>query len=150
MYRLERTNAENADFVVLVKLLDAGLKETDGDEHDFYNQFNGLASIKHALVLYNDDKAVACGAFKVYDSDTVEIKRMYVAEEARGQGLSKKVLAALEEWASEIGYKSTVLETGKRQVAAIGLYESAGYNIIPNYGQYENMENSLCFEKNIK
>ncbi len=50
-------------------------------------------------------------------------------------------------WASELGYTSCVLETGKRQPEAIALYTKNGYKIIPNYEQYEGVENSVCFRK---
>jgi hypothetical protein len=42
------------------------------------------------------------------------------------------------------------LETGKKQPEAIKLYTKNGYFIIPNFGQYENIENSICFEKQLK
>ena len=55
-----RTNSENKDFVNLVKQLDAYLKITDGDEHDFYNQFNNIDVLQHVVVLYENDVAVGC------------------------------------------------------------------------------------------
>jgi GNAT superfamily N-acetyltransferase len=146
---LKRTNSENKDFINLVEHLDAYLKVTDEDEHDFYNQFNNIDVLKEVVVLYNDENAVGCGAIKKFDNNAVEVKRMFVLSEKRGQGFAQNILTELEIWAKELGYKKCVLETGKRQVEAVQFYKKCGYKIIPNYGQYLNMENSICFEKEI-
>ncbi len=147
MIKLIRTNASNQDFVNLVKELDAYLKVTDGEDHDFYNQYNGLEEIHHAIVLYKEDEAIGCGAFKDFESGVVEVKRMYVKPEQRGSGGASKILSELEKWAKEIGNKKCILETGDRQVAAVRFYHKSGYKRIPNYGQYAQMDNSNCFEK---
>jgi GNAT superfamily N-acetyltransferase len=144
-----RTNSENTDFINLVKELDNYLKITDGDEHEFYNQFNNIDVIQHVIVVYMDRVAVGCGAFKKFDSDSVEIKRMFVAEKYRNQGIAKFVLKELEVWAKENGYKNSILETGKRQLEAVQFYHKNGYKVIPNYGQYKVMENSICFKKEL-
>jgi Acetyltransferases len=98
-------------------------------------------------VLYVDDLAVACGAFKPFSDDTVEIKRMYTDPQKRKLGLASKTLKELEHWAKTLGYSKCVLETGVKQPEAIALYEKNGYRRVPNYGQYKGVENSVCFEK---
>ena len=148
--RLSRTNSEDSDFVALVRLLDADLALRDGDEHAFYAQFNKIAMIKHVIVAYVDGQAAGCGAIKEYAPGTMEVKRMFTRAEYRGQGIASKVLAALEAWAAELSYEKCILETGKKQVEAVRLYEKSGYKVIPNYGQYAEVENSICFEKNIR
>jgi GNAT superfamily N-acetyltransferase len=65
-------------------------------------------------------------------------------------GIASNILAELEKWASELSYAKCILETGKKQPEAISLYKKNGYRIIPNYGQYCEVENSLCFEKKLK
>lgn len=150
MINIVRTNAENEDFINLVKQLDADLAVTDGDEHAFYDQFNKLDAIKYVLLVFENETAVGCGAIKEFDAQTMEIKRMYVAPDYRGKGIASKVLTALEKWAAELGYKRCVLETGTRQSSAIRLYQKSGYQRIPNYGQYAHAENSLCFENKLK
>jgi GNAT superfamily N-acetyltransferase len=142
-----RTDSENPDFKSLVKALDAYLKITDGDEHDFYNQFNNIDVIKHTVVAFENDKAVGCGAFKTFDDTSVEIKRMYTKPEARKLGVASTILLELESWAKEMGFESAVLETGTRQIEAVNFYRKNGYDVTPNYGQYENVLNSLCFKK---
>ncbi|WP_405563828.1 GNAT family N-acetyltransferase [Polaribacter sp. Asnod6-C07] len=147
--RILRTNSENQDFINLVKKLDAYLKITDGDEHDFYNQFNNIDVLKYVVLVYLNDIAVGCGAIKKMDDSAVEVKRMFVSSDKRGKGIAQKILTELEVWTKELGYKKCVLETGKRQVEAVNFYHKCKYKVIPNYGQYAAMENSICFEKEI-
>jgi len=149
MTTLLRTDSSNPDFVTLVQLLDRDLAVRDGDDHAFYHQFNKIDAIKHVVLACEDDRPVGCGAFKMFASDTVEIKRMYTLPEARGKGTAIRVLAELEAWAAELSYKKCVLETGINQPEAIALYRKCAYRQIPNYGQYAGVETSLCFEKSI-
>ncbi|WP_299123960.1 GNAT family N-acetyltransferase [uncultured Winogradskyella sp.] len=150
MIKLIRTNSENKDFILLVKQLDAYLKITDGDEHNFYNQFNSIATLNHVVIAYLDNNPVGCGAFKEFNKTSVEIKRMFTSTETRGKGIATRILKKLENWASEIGFLSCVLETGIRQTEAVQFYKKNLYKTIPNYGQYIGIENSLCFEKILK
>ena len=150
MIRLIRTDSDNQDFIELVKKLDADLAERDSDDHLFYDQFNKVDKIKYVVVAYENDNAMGCGALKEYTSTTMEIKRMYTSPESRGKGIASKVLADLEIWATELSCEKCILETGKRQPEAIGLYKKNGYKIIPNYSQYAEIENSVCFEKELK
>lgn len=147
---IKRTDSSDKDFQDLVKLLDADLAVRDGEDHDFYHQFNAIDMLKNCVVAFHEDKAVACGAFKPFSEDTVEIKRMYTNPENRGKGLASKILSDLETWAGEEGYAKCVLETGIKQPEAIALYEKCGYRKISNYGQYIGVENSVCFEKLIQ
>jgi GNAT superfamily N-acetyltransferase len=142
-----RTNSENQDFQKLVIKLDADLRIRDGADHAFYAQFNKIAKIKHVIVAHENDMPVGCGAIKEYTSDTMEVKRMYVNEDKRRKGIASTILKELEHWALELNYKKCLLETGKNQPEAIALYKKNGYKIVANYGQYENIENSICFEK---
>lgn len=149
MLKILRTDSENEDFGKLVRLLDADLAVRDGAEHAFYAQFNKIDSIKNAVVAYENGEPVGCGAFKKYDSETVEIKRMFVRPADRGRGLGVEILTELENWAKESGYKFAVLETGKKQPEAIRLYQKSGYELIPNYGQYAGVKNSVCMKKRL-
>jgi GNAT superfamily N-acetyltransferase len=147
MINIVRTNSENNDFISLVKLLDADLAIRDGEDHPFYAQFNKIDKIKYVVVALENGKPVGCGAIKEYSPDTMEIKRMYTLPECRGKGIATKVLIELENWTRELSYSKCILETGKKQPEAIALYKKNGYKMIPNYGQYTDVENSLCFEK---
>ena len=147
MTDLLRTNSDHEDFRLLVKDLDADLAKRDGKDHSFYAQFNKIDAIRHAVVAYEHDKAIGCGAMKEFAPGTMEIKRMYTSPEERGKGVATRILKELEDWAAESGYQKCILETGKKQPEAIDLYKRSNYRQIPNYGQYAGVENSLCFEK---
>ena len=149
MLNLIRTTSDNKDFINLVKDLDAYLKVTDGNEHEFYNQFNSLENLNNVVILYKDNVPVGCGAFKKFDVASVEIKRMYVNPNAREKGLGKQILIGLEDWANEIGFTSCILETGKRQIEAVKFYKKCDYKSSPKYGQYKDMDNSVCFKKEL-
>ena len=135
MKRIIRTDNNNLDFQALITELDAYLKITDGEDHEFYNQFNSLKKINNVVVAFQNEQAIGCGAFRKFDANTVEIKRMYVKVTYRGSGVANTVLSSLEEWASEEGFTKCVLETGNRQIDAIKFYKKSGYRSIPNYGQ---------------
>jgi GNAT superfamily N-acetyltransferase len=96
-----------------------------------------------------DGEPVACGGIARYDAATAEIRRMYVVPTARGRGLSRQLLAALEDEARALGYSFVRLETGNLQAAAIGLYVSAGFGPIPRYGPFAEDPKSVCFEKRL-
>ena len=147
MIKLKRTDSGDHDFIELVKYLDADLAERDGEDHSFYAQYNKVDKIRYVIIAYENDVPTGCGAIKEYGPDSMEIKRMYTSPASRGKGIATTILSALENWAIEMHYEKCVLETGKKQPEAIHLYKSNGYKIIPNYGQYVGIENSLCFEK---
>lgn len=149
MITFKRTNSENKDFQNLVLELDKDLAQKNGETNDFFAQYNKIDHIKNVVVALNNNLPVGCGAMKEYDKSTMEIKRMYVSIEMRGKGVAVAVLKDLENWARELGYEKCVLETGDKMLEAIGLYKKSGYKIIPNYGQYENVESSICFEKEL-
>ncbi len=142
-----RTDSEHPDFRSLVKLLDQDLAIRDGEEHAFYAQYNKVDKIRHVVVGYFENQAVACGAIRAFDDHAVEVKRMFVSPEYRGKGLAGKILTELETWATGLGFQRCILETGKKQPEAIRLYEKSGYSVIPNFGPYEGVENSVCMEK---
>jgi len=149
MIKIARTNSDDQDFIKLVKQLDDYLAELDGEEHAFYNQLNKIDKLKHVIVAYENSEPVGCGAMREYSPEKMEVKRMYTLPEHRGKGIATTILTELETWAAELSYTKCVLETGKRQPEAIGLYKKNGYTIIPNYGKYVQMDNSVCFEKEL-
>jgi GNAT superfamily N-acetyltransferase len=143
---IERTHSQDSEFLDLVRKLDQDLAIRDGEDHGFYAQFNSVDVLTHCLKVKVNGQAVACGALKMHDEQTAEVKRMYTLPEFRGRGLAKAVLQGLEEWALEVGYCRLILETGLKQPEAIALYERYGFQRIPNYGQYKGISNSQCFE----
>ncbi len=127
-------------------LYDGGGQEADAGE--------GLRAPRSAFLIARlDDRPVACGALRPCEgapAHVCEIERMYVVKEARGKGLSRTLLAALEAKALSFGYTLVKLETGLRQPEAINLYVKSGYSRIPRYGRYTNQPLAACFEKALK
>lgn len=149
MILIKRVTSDTLDFEKLVIQLDAYLKILDGDDHAFYAQFNKTNLLKNALICYENNTAVGIGAYKEYDSETVEIKRMFTLPEYRGKGIAKAILSELENWAREENYTIAILETGYLQKDAISLYQKLGYKIFDNYGQYSGVETSICMKKSL-
>jgi putative acetyltransferase len=148
MNTLNRTTSDNADFKNLTQLFDEYLVDIDGDEKDFFAQYNQIY-LDHVLVYYENGIALGCGAFKEYESNVAEIKRMFVLPEQRGKGIAAKILYEIEMWAKDLGYRSAILETSQKLESAIVLYKKSGYQIIENYGQYIGVESSICMKKTI-
>jgi len=94
-----------------------------------------------------NENPVGCGAIKHYSDTTMEVKRMYVNPDFRGNRIAAKVLNELENWTIELDYERCILETGLKQPEAISLYERCGYTRIENYDQYKDVEESVCYEK---
>jgi putative acetyltransferase len=102
------------------------------------------------LVAYRDDTPVGCGAVRRLDSDTAEIKRMYVAPQLRGHGVGRALVDALEREARDLGVQRLVLETGSRQIAAMAMYRRAGFIDIPPFGEYQaSSTTSVCMAKTL-
>jgi putative acetyltransferase len=101
------------------------------------------------LVARVDGEAVACGAIRGLEPGVAEVKRMYVRDTARGRGVGRRILAALESRAREVGISLLRLETGTAQPEAIALYTSAGFVAIETFGEYTGNDYSRCFEKRL-
>ena len=97
----------------------------------------------------SDGQPLGCGALRVLDAETVELKRMYVRPAARGRGVGRALLAALEREAAALGATRVRLETGPLQPDAIGLYTSSGYRPIPCFGAYAGAPLSRCYEREL-
>ena len=146
MVSILRTNSNHQDFQKLTALFDEYLIDIDGDEKDFFAQYNQIY-IDNVIICYKNDVAVGCGAFKKSDMQVAEIKRMFVPVEHRGKGISLKILSELEVWARELNHTSCILETSVKLENAIALYKKSGFEFIPNYEPYIGVESSVCMKK---
>ena len=147
--KIIRTDQNNLDFQLLVRSLNQELSIRDGKDHSFYSQFNGIENLKHVVVAYENNVPVGCGAFKTFDKDIVEIKRMFTHPERRHKGVASAILKELEAWMKDLMVIKCVLETGKNLPEAVALYHKFNYIVIPNYDPYQNTANSICFEKKL-
>lgn len=146
---LVRTTSDHPDFKDLTQMFDTYLIDIDGDEKDFFAQYNQIY-LQNVIVCYDDGVAVGCGAVKEYDSQTAEIKRMFVHPDHRKKGVAMLVLQELENWAKALGLSFCILETSQKLENAIALYKKFGYVSIPNYGQYIGVASSVCMKKELK
>ena len=144
---IERADPSHADFLFLARQLTAFLAELNGEKNDFFVQFNQASSLTHAVVAYDGDKPIGCGGLRRNEDGSAEIKRMFVLPSLRGAGIGVRILNELESIAQEQSYSPVYLETSKRLGAAIHLYQKSGYDIIPNYGPYVGLEDSICMRK---
>jgi putative acetyltransferase len=101
------------------------------------------------FIACNSSEPIGCGAIRLIDSATAEIKRMYVAPHARNLGIGYKILMTLEAEAIRLGADKVVLETGERQPESLALYAKAGFIRIPAYGEYVLSPLSICMKKKI-
>jgi GNAT superfamily N-acetyltransferase len=102
------------------------------------------------LVVSREGTPVGCGAVRLIDDETGELKRMYLAPSVRGTGLGRRLVEALEAEARALGARRLVLETGVRQLAALALYRATGFQPIPLYGEYcLSPETSICLGKDL-
>ncbi len=144
-----RCTGQDADFRALVDALDEELNERYGAQMAFFGQYNHSHDVASALVAWVDGERAGCGCLKPYSDQTVEMKRVFVPKSFRGQGVARAVMAELETWARELGFTVAILETGILQPEAIRLYEAAGYERIPNYPPYENVAESVSYQKKL-
>lgn len=149
--RIVYTDGSDKDFVELCSMLDDNLNEIVGGEQQRteYIQYNSLNNIHDVVLAYVDELPVGCASFKKYDDQTAEVKRVFVHKDHRGKGISQQLMNKIEELAKGKGYKKLILETGKAMVVAHALYMKLGFQIIDNYGQYKDMEDSVCMLKEI-
>lgn len=148
--KIVRSSSNDANFRELVTHQDNELNSRYGVIQEQYNKFNKIESLDTVVIGYMGDKPAGCGCFKEFDTESVEIKRMFVKPKYRGTGIAKMMLLELEHWAIEKGYLSAVLETGIKQPEAIRFYTKLGYMQIDNYGQYIGNANSMCMSKKLK
>jgi predicted GNAT superfamily acetyltransferase len=110
--KILHTDSKNIDFTKLINLLDNYLNEQYGELQRQYNKHNKIDYINDVIIIYKDEAPVAWGAFNEHNVEFIELKRIFVVKENRGQGLSKTIVNELEKLGKVKGYKYALLETG--------------------------------------
>lgn len=150
MITLKRTNGEDHDFIKLCQELDFLLGNRHNDTQDYCKKHNNLSSIPFVVIAFDENNnAIGCGAIRHYETNIMEIKRMFVSEKERGKNVASLILKELESWAISLDATKCILETGNKLTEAIKLYSKNEYNQIPRYGPYINIESSICFSKSL-
>ena len=148
-FSIVRVDNRNRDFQKLIMALDEDLSNRYGPIQKDFAQFNTVDNIQDVVVGYMGGFPAGCGAFKAYDAETVEFKRIFVTAEYRRRGIAGLILQELEMMATAKGFRSAILETGVLQPEAIQMYSKAGFGIIPNYDPYRESPNSVCMRKQL-
>jgi len=141
---------DSRDAQELITALDAGLAELYPPEQRFGPnlKLHHLESGRGTFLVARDDgRAIGCGAIRLLDATTAEVKRMYVEPAHRGRGVARAVLASLEAAAQQLGARRLVLETGTHSPDAISLYRRGGFRQIDCWGEYATSPTSVCMEK---
>jgi GNAT superfamily N-acetyltransferase len=143
---------DSSDAKRLIAALDAGLAELYPPEQ----RFGPNLKAQHLeggrgtfLVARDGGRAVGCGAIRLIDATSAEVKRMYVEPDQRGRGVGRAVLARLEAAAAQLGARRLVLETGTHSPEALALYGRAGFTQIDCWGEYATSPTSVCLEKKL-
>ena len=147
-----RTDGKNEDFIENCRLLDMDLDRRVGRQikREKYQKFNQLDERREAIVVYDHGRAVGGGAIRRYDDENIELKRVFVHNEYQGQGIGSRLVSLLIEWAAELGYRRMILETGELLAESCAVYKKLGFAVIPNYGPYADMPESLCMAREIR
>ncbi len=148
MIELIRTNSENLEFKKLVHLLNSDLAKRDGDTHSL-TQFSSITDLKYVVLALKEGESIGCGAISMHNSNAMEIKRMYVSPELRGQRIGEKILSELEDWSRELECTKCLLFMGSKQPEANKLYQRNGYYSIEKYGKLKDIPDCLCFAKDL-
>ncbi|MDS7597802.1 GNAT family N-acetyltransferase [Agrobacterium tumefaciens] len=139
------------EVVALIELSDEYMASLYPPEGNFAVDLDALSAPDISfLVARLDGKAVGCGAIKWFDDGSAELKRIFVHDDARGHGIGRKIMAALQALAEERGVFRLYLETGPLNVEAVGLYEALGYQHCGPFADYEENPHSLFMVKELK
>lgn len=138
---------QSPDYAMLAKKLDEYYYTLVGDVHLRYAEANRPENMACRIVVFDDEKPVACGCWKRIDDQAAEVKRIYVLPEYRRKGLASRIIRKLEEEIAAAGYTTAILETARTTGDSRSLYLSLGYEIIDYYGSPAGAENCLCFRK---
>ena len=134
-------------FLKLVDELDAGYYERIGDELSKYDSYNEFKNPHVVILALDNDTAVACASYRVFDNDSVEFKRVFVKKEYRKRGIAYNLIVQLEKSVIERNFRYSYIVTGKNNHAAIGLYKKLNYELIDNFGQFGDDDRVVCMRK---
>jgi len=143
------TNEKNENFISLAKKLWEEYVEISGDVVKQYQKFNTLEGEHFVILIFDGEKPIACGSFKKFSKDTVEIRRVFVEKEYRRRKLATYIMKNLEKIAKEKGYEYAVLETGVKNKVSRTFYKNLDYGIIANFEPFKDMLTCLCLKKEL-
>jgi putative acetyltransferase len=147
---IARESPRQDDVIALIRQSDALMQSLYPAESNHLVDVESLAAINvHFLVAREQGRALGCGAFVLGEAGQAEMKRVFVAPAARGKGIARVLMEALEREAAKLGVTLMQLETGIRQPEAIALYRKFGYAERGPFGTYQPDPLSLFMEKRL-
>lgn len=149
-FEFKKVAFDHPDFKLLIVELDKEFWVRYPTTQQNFEPFNKVDSTCRTVLAYHNSVPVGCGCFRPKEDGAAEIKRMYTVPAFRNNGIARRVLKALEDWAFTEGFTRSILETGNNQPEAIAAYQKSGYHRIPNFPPYENVIESICMEKNLR
>lgn len=148
--RVSTTSLDDPDLRRLIEQLNEELRTRypeEGATHFRLDPAEVAPGVGGVVIARAGEVPVGCGAVRLLDRETAEIKRMYTAPAARRTGVASLILTELESIARSLGARRLVLETGTRQTAAIALYRRLGFADIERFGEYADSPLSLCMSR---
>ena len=124
--------------------------ENIGDVALNYLDYNQLEDSYVVLLVLNWGNPIACASYRLFDKDSVEIRRVYVKRRYRNKGIAYKLVKSLEKLVMEDNFKYSYITTGTENAVAIALYNKLGYETIDNFTIFENDDICLCMRKEFK
>lgn len=150
------TDEKNQDFINLSKELWDEYYENVGDIVDKYQEVNNLEGEHFVILIFDENNRdnkynnpIACGSFKEFSNDVVEIKRVFIKKSYRNKGLATFIMEKLEKKAKKQDYDFSILVTGANNLPSQSLYKKLGYNLIKGFGIYKRNLDSFCFKKEL-
>lgn len=148
MIVLKRARYNDPHFQALIVELDKEFWVRYPNTQQNFAPHNKVDDNARVVLAYSENTPVGCGCFRpMNEQGVLEIKRMFVVPEVRGQGIARLILNELEKWGRDEGFTRSNLETGIKQPEAIAVYKSGGYKVIPNYPPYTDVADSICMSK---
>lgn len=144
------TNERDERFIELTKELDNEYFQIHGDVVLKYQEYNDLKDPHIVLLALIYGKPIACASYRLFDKDSIEIKRVYVKKRYRKKGIAYKLVKQLEKLAIEENFRYSYIETGSENEAAINLYKKLDYEIIDNFGYFQGDDLCICMKKEFK
>ena len=150
MIAIARESPRQDDVIALIRQSDALMQSLYPAESNHLVDVESLAAFNvHFLVAREQGRALGCGAFVLGEAGQAEMKRVFVAPAARGKGVARALMEALEREAAQRGVTLMQLETGIKQPEAIALYRKFGYAERGPFGSYQPDPLSLFMEKRL-
>lgn len=146
------TNGENEDFKKFYLITEEYYSKLVGgiQNRSAFLPYNMSESVTDVVIAYYNDIAIGCAGLKKYSDTDVEIKRVWIEPDYRGNHIVTCLMEILENHAKKQGFQRIILQTRKQMSDALRLYSKCGYYQTDNYPPYDKLEGAICLAKDLK